>query len=165
MSSFTGLSLANISSGNQFVISGPSTGASLQVVTTPVNVTAEQLVVTSEPTYSGAIATATLSGNSVGPITVTAGGSGYFTTPPAVTFEGGGLPSIPAAGVATLNAAGQVVGVTVNGGILSIGGPTTAGAGYSAANPPRSRSRAAAAAAPRGAPSSTRARERSSGLT
>ena len=137
MASSVTLTLNKISVGNQIVITGPATGASLQVVTNPINVTASQLVVTSEPTYTQATATAgpLTSTGGVGPITVTSPGSGYFTTPPSVTFSGGGLPAVSATGVATLNASGQVTAVTVTGvsAITATGG----GTGYSPTNPPQ----------------------------
>lgn len=60
-----------------------------------------------------------LSGDTIGSITITDGGEGYLTaSPPAVAFSGGGGSG--AAGTAVVNASGLVTGVTI----------TTAGSGY-----------------------------------
>ena len=71
-------------------------------------------------------------------VAVFSGGFGY-TSPPAVTFSGGGAPLQQATGIAIISG-GAVTGVTV----------VTDGAGYTA--PRQSASAAAAASAPRQPP-------------
>ena len=65
-----------------------------------------------------ATASATLNGTSPSPlssvISITNAGAGY-TSPPTVTFTGGGKATTVATGVATINAAGQVTGITDTG--------------------------------------------------
>ena len=72
-------------------------------------------------------------------LTLTSGGDGY-TSPPTVTFVGGN-PTTPAQGLATINAAGQVTGITDSGvasftlsGVASIA-VSSGGQSYTAGTP------------------------------
>lgn len=80
------------------------------------------MVFTFTKSGGGATATSTLTSNAVSSCTVTAGGTGYGTVPPTVTFSGGG--GTGAAGTAVLTA-GVVTSITItNGGSGYTSAPT-----------------------------------------
>ena len=81
-------------------------------------------IVTIAPPLDTATATATLSGGTVGSITVTNGGIGYSSSsPPAVMLSGGGF-NTPATATAVVNSSGVVTGISVTGGSGYTSAPT-----------------------------------------
>ena len=124
MALFSGLTLPQIASYTLGVSSGGR-----NVDTNIVNVTAtpaSQLVVTAQPGFAQATATAAFSGGTVGPITVTNGGGGYTSAAPLVTLTGGGFttPATAAAVLGSGESASAVVAINVTGGAGYTSAPT-----------------------------------------